>query len=69
MGNNQYGGLKNKRLNEVDFINEMIIEYHCMTYIPITITQHDNAACFDWTVSNITTLANQKFNIPQNYVN
>ena len=65
MGNNQYGGRKNKRSNEVAFINEMILEYHRMTYIPITITQHDNAACFDRTVSNITTLANRKFNIPQ----
>ena len=64
MGENQYGGRKQRRSNDVAFINEMILEYHRMMHINITITQHDNAACFDITVSNITTLANRKYNIP-----
>ena len=65
MGTNQYGERKHLRYSDVAFINEIILEFHRIIHIPITITQHDNAACFDRTVLNITTLVNRKFNIPQ----
>ena len=65
LGCNQYGGRKNRRSNDASFINEMIMEYHRMMYITLSITQHDNTACFDRTVENITTLSNRKFNIPK----
>ena len=34
-----------------------------MMHIIMRITQHDNKACLDRTVENITTLSNRKFNI------
>ena len=65
LGNNQYGGQKNKQSNDISIIIEMIIEFHQMTYIPIIITHHDNKGYFDQTVKNITTLNNRKFNVPK----
>ena len=64
LGECQFGGRKEKRANDVAFLNEMILEYHRMSYIPLGITQHDNTECFDRTVNNITTLSNRKFNVP-----
>ena len=65
LGSSQYGGRKQRRSSDVAFINEMIMEYHRITYVEIGITQHDNKACFDRTVANIITLNNKKFNVPQ----
>ena len=36
-----------------------------MIYNTFGITQHDNTACFVWTVNNIITLSNRKFNVPE----
>ena len=35
-----------------------------MMYIILSVTQHENKACFDQTVENIITLSNRKFNVP-----
>ena len=65
LGSNQYGGRKNKRSNDVAFINEMIIEFHRLSYGNFSITQHDNTACYDRTIDNITNISNMKHNIPK----
>ena len=35
-----------------------------MMCITLSITQHDNKVCFNWTVGNIKTLSSRKFNVP-----
>ena len=59
MGENQYGGRKQKWSSDVAFLNKMILEHHRMTNITLGITQHDNTAYFDQTVNNIKTLSNR----------
>ena len=41
------------------------MEYHRITHTTLAITQHDNRACFDRTVPNITSLCNQRSGIPK----
>ena len=65
MGTHQHGGRKNHQAQDPVMINEFIIEYHRMMYLPLLITQHDNTACFDHTVHNITNICNQNYSIPK----
>ena len=64
MGTNQFGGRKGYNSLQAAIINELIIEYHRITYKPLSIMQHDVKACFDRTIPSITTICNRKFNIP-----
>ena len=65
MGPHQHGGRKNHQAQDVVMLNEFIIDYHRMMHRPLLITQHDNTACFDRTVHNISNICNQKYNIPK----
>ena len=64
LGDNQFGGRKGRNSQQAALINEIIIEYHRITYKPLSIMQHDVKACFDRTIPSITTICNRKFNIP-----
>ena len=64
LGQMQYGGRKNRKANDPAMINELILDFHRMTYKQITIVQQDLASCFDRTIQNITNICNQKYNVP-----
>ena len=65
LGVHQHGGRKNHQAHDIVMINEMILEYHRMVHQPIIITQHDNTACFDRTVHNVSNICNMKYKIPK----
>lgn len=60
----QYGGRKHRKANDPTMINEMILDFHRMSYKQITIVQQYLASCFDRTIQNITNICNQKYHIP-----
>ena len=64
MGTNQFGGRKGYNSLQAAIMNELIIDYHRITYMHLGIMQHDVKACFDRTIPSITTLCNRKFQIP-----
>ena len=65
MGTNQFGGRKGYNSLQAAIMNELIIDYHRITYMHLGIMQHDVKACFDRTIPSITTLCNRKFQIPK----
>ena len=64
LGYNQYGGRKNCQTHDIIIINELILDHHRMNHTPLIVTQHDNTACFDRTVHNISNICNRKYKIP-----
>ena len=69
LGENQYGGRKKKNSQQVAIINEIILDYHRISHQPLSIMQHDVKACFDRTISSITNISNQAYNISKKFAN
>ena len=58
-GLNQYSRRIKCWSNNLFFMNEMIMEYYRMTFIALSVTPHDNKACFDRIVNIIATQRNE----------
>ena len=63
---NQTGGRRNMSAVETTTINELMIDIHRITKVPLCFHQDDAKTCYDRIIRSHIILNNRKFGIPNN---
>ena len=66
LGKNQTGGRRKMSAVETATINEIMIDTHRLTKVPLCIHQDDAKACYDRIIRSHAILNSRKFGIPDN---
>ena len=66
LGKNQTGGRRNTSAVETATINEIMLDTHRLTKVPLCIHQDDAKACYDRIIRSHAILNSRKFGIPNN---